>query len=106
MLNLRFGLVVVVAVMAGCVSHHTSSPAASSESSPGEFVPLFNGHDLADWVYGSKAGQGYKVRSDDGTPVIYCTVADGGNLYTEKEYANFHLRFEFKLTPGANNGIG
>jgi hypothetical protein len=23
-----------------------------------------------------------------------------------KEYANFHLKFEFKLTPGANNGIG
>ena len=30
----------------------------------------------------------------------------GGNLYTEKEYANFVFRFEFKLTPGANNGIG
>src|SRR5699024_10028711 len=24
----------------------------------------------------------------------------------EKEYDNFVLRFEFKLTPGANNGIG
>ncbi len=30
----------------------------------------------------------------------------GGNLYTEKEYADFVLRFEFRLTPAANNGIG
>ena len=30
----------------------------------------------------------------------------GGNLYTKEEYANFIYRFEFQLTPGANNGIG
>ena len=38
--------------------------------------------------------------------VIFCTVKDGGNLYTEKEYGDFVLRFEFKLTANANNGIG
>ena len=30
----------------------------------------------------------------------------GAKLYTAKEYANFIFRFEFKLTAGANNGIG
>jgi hypothetical protein len=29
-----------------------------------------------------------------------------GNLYTKDEYGDFHLKFEFKLTPGANNGLG
>jgi hypothetical protein len=77
------------------------------------FTPIFNGKDLTGWIYGkkkdkagketeNKAGAGYAVK--DG--VIYCTKTDGGNLYTEKEYANFILRFEFKLTPNANNGIG
>ena len=42
---------------------------------------------------------------EDGTIVIRPTKS-GGNLYTEKEYADFIFRFEFKLTAGANNGLG
>jgi hypothetical protein len=30
----------------------------------------------------------------------------GGNLLTKKEYGNFIFRFEFKLPPGGNNGVG
>jgi hypothetical protein len=72
------------------------------------FTSLFNGKDLTGWVYGekgeTKAGEGYKVDADG--KCIYSTVKDGGNLYTEKEYGDFHLKFEFKLTENANNGIG
>jgi hypothetical protein len=72
------------------------------------FTPLFNGQDLTGWMYGkagkadAKAGAGYRVRGG----VLYCTKEDGGNLYTVKQYANFVFRFEFRLTPNANNGIG
>ena len=72
------------------------------------FTSIFNGKDLTGWVYGSrrgaenKSGRGYQVENG----VIYSTVEDGGNLYTEKEYADFVLRFEFRLTENANNGIG
>ena len=47
-------------------------------------------------------GEGYSVK--DGA--IICAKGGGGNLFTEKEYADFVLRFEFKLEPGANNGLG
>ena len=30
----------------------------------------------------------------------------GGNLYTEKQYSDFVLRFDFKLHSGTNNGLG
>jgi HEAT repeat protein len=30
----------------------------------------------------------------------------GGNLFTKDEYSDFIFRFEFQLTPGANNGLG
>ena len=38
--------------------------------------------------------------------VIVCPEDGGGNLLTEEEFDNFVFRFEFKLTPGANNGVG
>lgn len=68
------------------------------------FVRIFNGQDLRGWllVYKGHSTRGYLV--EDGK--IVCPKDGGGNLLTVKEYANFVLRFEFKLTPGANNGIG
>lgn len=65
------------------------------------FVPLYNGKDLTGWQ-GNLTGY---VPEADGQLVVV-PARGNGNLYTEKEYANFVLRFEFKLTPGANNGLG
>jgi Domain of Unknown Function (DUF1080) len=66
------------------------------------FVSLFDGKDLNGWKLIGGHGPGYVVQ--DGR--IVCPADGGGNLFTEKEYGNFVLRFEFLLTPGANNGIG
>ena len=71
---------------------------SSRESEEGE-VSLFNGRDLTGWF---GAVDGYAV--EDG--VLICKPGSGGNLYTEQEYGDFVFRFEFRLTPGANNGIG
>src|SRR4051794_23786844 len=78
---------------------------AADEASPKDegFTTLFNGKDTTGWVYGdNKAGKGYQVENG----VLFCTEKDGGNLYTEKEYADFVFRFDFKLEDGSNNGIG
>lgn len=73
---------------------------AQSESG---FVPLFDGASLKGWRFVGKAGEEYKVR--DGA--IVCEQGIGGNLFTEKEFENFVLRFDFVTAdPGANNGIG
>jgi len=63
------------------------------------FVPLFNGKDLTGWV---GLTTGYKVENG----VLVCPKETGGNICTEKDYADFILRLEFKLTAGANNGVG
>jgi hypothetical protein len=42
----------------------------------------------------------------DGAIVVNPKSTGGGNLYTKDEYADFEYRFEFQLTPGANNGLG
>lgn len=66
------------------------------------FTPIFDGKTLNGWKLMGRHGPGYGVK--DG--IVFCERGGGGNLFTEKEYENFILRFEFKLDPGSNNGIG
>jgi hypothetical protein len=73
----------------------------SFASDPG-FKPLFNGKDLSGWTLFNKKGPGYVVQNG----VLVCPEEGGGNLLTEGEFDNFVFRFEFKLTPGGNNGVG
>lgn len=76
-----------------------SAAVVSAAETEEGFTPIFNGKTLDGWVGATK---GYKV--EDGC--IVCDPHSGGNLYTEKEYDNFVLRFDFKLPAGANNGLG
>ncbi len=64
------------------------------------FVPLFDGKSMDGWV-GDVAG--YEAKAG----VLTCLKGKGkgGTIFTEKEYGNFVIRFEFKLTPGSNNGL-
>jgi hypothetical protein len=77
-----------------------SGPGGLSEQEKAEgFVSLFNAQDLTGWTGSTK---GYLVK--DGNIVLDPKLG-GGNLYTVGQYADFVLRFEFRLTPGANNGL-
>lgn len=73
----------------------------SDEEKQQGFEMLFDGSNLNNWI-GNKAG--YLV--ENGTMVVNPAGGSGGNLYTAKEYGDFEYRFEFQLTPGANNGLG
>jgi len=66
------------------------------------FKELFNGKDLDGWV-GNK--DSYKAM--DGMIVVDPNGGgSGGNLFTEDQYSDFILKFEFQLSPGGNNGLG
>jgi hypothetical protein len=97
-----------LAAIAQLTGAKVKGPTTASSSEAG-FTSIFNGKDLSGWVYGrrangveNKSGIGYQIENG----VLFSTKEDGGNLYTEKEYADFALRFEFRLTDNANNGIG
>ena len=66
------------------------------------FTPLFDGRSLEGWRLVDGHGPGYLAKDN----TIICPKDGGGNLFTEREYANFILRFEFRTEPGGNNGIG
>lgn len=62
------------------------------------FESIFDGKTFTGW-----AGATDQYEVIDGA--IRCQKGKGGNLYTEKEYADFVARLEFKLPPGGNNGL-
>ncbi|MEX0937756.1 MAG: DUF1080 domain-containing protein [Pirellulales bacterium] len=99
-------LIVLAVALIGCVFPQAAAlgqqapPEDAADDDEG-FRSLFDGKTLDGWE-GESKGTGYVV--EDG--VIVCKRDGGGFLYTDKEYGDFHLRFEFKLEPGANNGLG
>jgi hypothetical protein len=75
------------------------TPLSKEEKSQG-YTQLFDGSNMDQWIGNTK-----DYLLEDGAIVVH-PEKSGGNLYTKNEYANFSYRFEFQLTPGANNGIG
>ena len=71
----------------------------SEREKTAEFELLFDGKTISPDIWQGAVDK-YKVV--DGTMVC----DPGGNLLTKKEYKDFVLRFDFKLPPGGNNGVG
>lgn len=63
------------------------------------FRALFDGKTMDGWQ-GDVAG--YEVKEGE----LHCRKGAGGKLLTKDAFADFDLKFEFRLTPGANNGLG
>jgi hypothetical protein len=84
-----------------------SSSKMNAQDKNDGFVPLFDGKTTNGWhTYGRNlAGQGWKV--EDGTLHLdpKAKKNDGGDLVTNKEYGNFHLKIDWKVAPNANSGI-
>ena len=95
---------VYAAVLAGCCGTAISKNADTVKCYPAEidegFVSIFNGTNTAGWV----ANPAYVVK-EPGVLEMDPAIG-GGNLYTEKDYEDFILRFEFCLPKNANNGLG
>ena len=73
----------------------------SAEEEKEGFKMLFDGTNMHAWT-----GNTVDYTMDDGAISMIPSKNFGGNLYTKQEYGNFIYRFEFQLTPGANNGVG
>ncbi len=73
---------------------------SKNEESEG-FELLFDGISLQKWI-----GNKVDYITEDGVIAVRPTGQGFGNLYTQETFEDFVFRFEFRLTPGANNGIG
>lgn len=64
------------------------------------YRPIFNGRDLSGWT-----GATHLFYVEDGELVFREGEKNYGNLFYEKELADFSARFQFKLVPNGNNGF-
>jgi hypothetical protein len=79
------------------------APALADEpKGPAGFLPLFNGKDLNGWRVLDGKPEVWKVENG----LLVVDGKNGGWLMTEKEYANFELRLEFKMPEKGNSGVG
>jgi hypothetical protein len=76
-------------------------PDAAYVAPEADFTALFDGSSLFNWT-----GNTTDYFPSNGELVIDPKRGGKGNLYTKKEFGDFHLKFDFQLTPGANNGLG
>ncbi len=78
-----------------------SATAFASAQTPEGFTPLFNGKDLDGW---KATGTPELWKTESG--VLFIEKGGGGWLLTEKDYANFELRLEYKMPKMGNSGVG
>lgn len=73
---------------------------------------LFDGQSMKGWhkFGGQTAGEAWKVESDgsfylDPSNKKDGKIVGGGDIVTDEEYDNFHLKLEWKVDSGANSGV-
>ncbi len=93
-------LMVVPAVLLQASAGAQDTILTEAERQDGWF-PLFNGTDLSGWEGVGTQPDSFRVA--DGA--IECTGKGHGWLKTEKQFANFVLRIEYKIASGGNSGM-
>lgn len=88
-----------------------NSAEQASPTSDEEWISLFDGETLNGWhTYGQdKPGNAWKV--EDGALFLDTSnkedwqTTDGGDIVTDQEFEDFHLKLEWKVAENANSGI-
>lgn len=96
-----FILIPAVAFFSCSSSKNTVDNRLSKKEKQQGYQLLFDGKSMDQWT-----GATDSYIPENNTITIHPEKGSGGNLYTKNEYSDFDFRFDFKLTPGANNGLG
>ncbi|HSP12426.1 MAG TPA: DUF1080 domain-containing protein [Salegentibacter sp.] len=115
MKKISFALITTTLLMVGCKDNSKNEENTASESEitmkedqEKEWEDLFNGNDLEGWKAFNSDSISNQWKAEDGT--IAFTPAEGErqgteNLITEKQYENFELSLDWKISEAGNSGI-
>lgn len=103
-------------LMAACSSPKTEEAemqdSLAMETAPAEeWINLFDGQSLNGWSKygGGEVGKAWKVENGelflDATNKAGWQTGDGGDIVTNEEFENFHLKYEWKIAQNGNSGV-
>ncbi|MFN2457431.1 MAG: DUF1080 domain-containing protein [Chitinophagaceae bacterium] len=101
---------VVVATFIGCstaknTSMNTETNILTEEERRDGWQLLFDGQTPNGWHSYGKSGIGRGWKAVDNTLYLDPAEKDGGDIVTNDEFENFHLKLEWKISPKGNSGI-
>ena len=109
------GIVLLLASCSSNTSTTTEAEPTAMESTPttddGEWISLFDGKSTQGWHNYGKNTIGNAWKAEDG--VLYLDAAalkgspaaTGGDIVTDEEYEDFHLKLDWKIAEAGNSGI-
>ena len=107
-------IVIAATALVACNSTNTKtmkSTSTNSDAPEDGFVSLFDGKTTKGWHTYGKTGIGKAWKVADGTLYLDTTgkkdwqTAEGGDIVTDEEYENFHLKLDWKIAPKGNSGV-
>ncbi|HJW16191.1 MAG TPA: DUF1080 domain-containing protein [Flavisolibacter sp.] len=107
-------LSLALTVLSACNSSDTKEKDAKSTAitqKDSEWESLFDGVSSSGWHSYGKDSLGKAWKAEDSALHLDASVKsdwqtkDGGDIVTNKEYENFHLKLEWKISKGGNSGI-
>lgn len=75
---------------------------AGAASGDDGWTPLYNGRDFSGWQVIRGSLEGWQAHPE----MISFRGKGGGCLSTEREYSSFVLKFDYRMSPGGNSGVG
>ncbi|HKP31633.1 MAG TPA: DUF1080 domain-containing protein [Chitinophagaceae bacterium] len=107
------GIVTIMACNNGGTTSTTDSTATNDSTvKEADWVNLFDGTTTTGWHTYGKSSIGSAWKADSG--MLHLTVPtakegfqnrDGGDIVTNEEYENFHLKLEWRISKNGNSGI-
>lgn len=81
----------------------------SNTASAGGWVSLFDGKSLNGWHTYNKTGVGDAWKAEDGVLHLDASAKkegkQGGDIVSNETFENFHLKLDWKISPGGNSGV-
>jgi hypothetical protein len=90
-----------LSLIAALLALSPARPADKEKDLPEGFTPLFDGKDLAGWEVLDGKKDAWAVENG----MIVTKSGGGGWLLTDKEYGDFEVRVDFKMSEGGNSGV-